>query len=377
MNILPHDKRLSFILQLVMTALVLIGMLYFGIRLKGFRPGNKVQWAHSGVGLSFSRFALAYTDGFFSATSKRLSKDELTIELAIQPGFSNFYGFKFIALVHDGEDKHQLVIGQWRSFLVIMNGNDFSNRHGTPKIYFQLDEKDRIPHLITIVSNKSGTKLILDGTLKKRNPDLFLRYPNRKAMARLVVGNSLNGNNPWIGKILGLAFYDRDLEDDTVLQHYHTWRRTANFSTFKSGRPRLLYVFDEGKGEKAYNKIGDGLDLIVPPWMKVLRIQVLSWPRIENFARTNVVEDILINLAGFVPLGFLFVATITRLEGIDERTALKITLLFAFTFSLCIELIQVWIPSRDSSMLDLIFNTLGAWMGILLFKYGPMSHKKA
>ena len=366
---LPHEKRPSFIFQVVITAFVVIGMLYFGIRLKGFRPGNKVHWEHSGVGLSFNRYAIAYTDGFFSADNDRLSKDGLTIELAIEAEFYNFHGFKFIVLVHDGDDKRQLVIGQWHSSLVIMNGNDYGNRRDTPKIIFKLDVKDRISHLISIVSGKYGTKLFVDGTLMNTNADLILRYPNGNANARLVVGNSLNGNNPWIGKILGLAFYDRVLQDDAQLQHYHAWRRTANFSTFNSQRPRLLYVFDEGKGKKAYNKIGDGLDLIVPQWMKVLRMQVLSWPRIENFARTNMVEDILINLAGFVPFGFLFVSTITRLEGIEEKTASKITLLFAFTFSLCIEIIQVWIPSRDSSMLDLIFNTLGGWIGILLFKY--------
>jgi len=349
---------------------VLIGMLYFGIRLKGFRRGNNVRWSDSGVGLAFQRFGQAYTDGFFSAAGGGLSGNGLTIELAIRPEFPKYSGFRFLVLVHDGDDSRQLVIGQWRSSLVIMNGDDYSNRHRAPKIYFELGGRGSKTHFITIVSNAAGTRLFLDGAMKKRNEELILRYPNRTAPARLVVGNSLNGTNPWTGTILGLAFYDRDLGEDGVLRHFHVWRRAKDFSAFKPDVPRLLYAFDEGKGERIYDKLGNGLDLKVPAWMKVLQAKVLSWPRFEEVASARMIEDVLVNLAGFVPLGLLLIAALGRLEGIGERTVVLATLLLVFSFSLCIEILQVWIPSRDSSMLDLILNTLGGGAGIVLFRWG-------
>ena len=366
---LPRDKRASFLLLLLLTVLVLLGMLYFGVRLKGFRPGNNVHWSSSGAGLVFDRYAQAYTDGFFAPAGSVSSGGELTIELAIRLELPRYSGFRFLVLVHDGEDRVQLVIGQWRSSLVIMNGEDYSNRKRDPKIYFDLNEKKDRPHLISIVSNNTGTRLYCDGALRKRNTELLLRYPGKAAQARLVVGNSLSGNHPWTGTMLGLAFYDRGLDEAAVLRHYRIWRLKPDFEAFLQDGPRLLYAFDEGKGEIVRNQAGNGPDLNLPALMKVLQTKVLSWPRSDEVAGSAMVEDVMVNLAGFVPLGFLLMAILSRLEFGSRRMGPFIATLLACLFSLCIEIAQVWIPTRDSSMLDLILNTLGGSAGVLLFQW--------
>ena len=372
---LSRENRPWFFWLMVLMALVLIVMLYFGIRLKGFRPNNNVQWSAPGTGLTFERFSQAYTESFFSGIGS-INRTGLTIELAIHPRHSRNSRFRMLIMVHDGDDNSQLVIGQWRSSLIVMNGNDYSNRRRIPKIYIELDCDTREPYLITIVSNKTGTRLFLDGALKKSNKDLILRYPGRAAQARLVVGNSLNGSSPWAGTLMGLAFYDHGMEDDVIVRHFQMWRMKRNFCTFKPQAPRLLYAFDEGQGERVYNKLGDGLDLIVPAWIKVLQTGILSWPKREQLERPNGVTDVLVNFTGFIPLGFLLVATLSRLEGIRVRWALLIALLASFLFSLGIEIVQAWLPSRSSSMLDLILNTLGGGMGMLLFRMSCLRNRK-
>lgn len=363
---LLHDKKPIFIGLSVLTVLVMLGMLFFGLRLKWVQAGNNVRWFESGKGLVFQRYAMAYTDGFFSSDYSP-SAAGLTIEMAIQPRFFNHSKVSFILLVHGGQDERQLVIGQYRSSLLIMNGNDYSNRRRVPKIYVQLAENERAPQFIAIVSNESGTMVFLDGVLKKTKGDLRLHYPNSGVQAKMVLGNSLNGKNSWMGTILGLAVYDRDLGDAVVRQHYDRWRLDSSFKALKVDAPRLLYAFDEGGGERVHNQASDDLDLMIPAEVKILAKKVLAWPHFAGVASTRMVADILINLMGFIPLGFLWMAILTCFEGGGGRTGMLTAVMVAFLFSLCIEIAQVWIPTRDSSLLDLVLNTLGGWMGVLIF----------
>lgn len=363
---LPRENRSWFYLLLVLTALVLIVMVYFGIRLQGFRPSNNVQWSASGIGLTFEESSQAYTESFFTGSGSD-SRIGLTIELAIHPRYLSKSSIGMLMMVHDGDADSQLVICQWHSSLIIMNGNDYSNRRRIPRISLKLDPNRYEPHFITIVSNKTGTKIFLDGALKKSNKNLALRYPDGTAQARLVVASSMTGRNSWVGTMMGLAFYDHGLEDDMIAQHFEMWRAKRNFSAFKLHGPRLLYSFDEGQGKRIYSKLGDGLDLNVPARIKVLQTKAFSWPQWEDLGSPNRVKDILINFAGFIPLGFLLITTLSRLEGFRVRRTLLIALIGSFLFSLGIELVQVWIPFRHSSLLDLILNTLGGGFGALLY----------
>jgi VanZ family protein len=176
--------------------------------------------------------------------------------------------------------------------------------------------------------------------------------------------------------MMGLAFYDHGLKNDVITRHFEMWRMERNFSTFKLHGPRLLYAFDERQGKRVYNKLGDGLDLIVPAWIKVLQTEALSWPQWKDLGIPNRVKDMLVNFSGFMPLGFLLITILSRLEGFKVRRALLIALLCSFLFSLGIETVQVWIPHRHSSMLDLILNTLGGGFGALLFLLIRMPGRK-
>jgi hypothetical protein len=87
--------------------------------------------------------------------------------------------------VHNGDDGRQPVIGQWRSSLVIMNGDDYSNKLRSPKINLKLDEQSAKAHLVSIVSNASGTRIFLDSVLKKHSDALALRYPDKRMLGWL------------------------------------------------------------------------------------------------------------------------------------------------------------------------------------------------
>lgn len=77
-------------------------------------------------------------------------------------------------------------------------------------------------------------------------------------------------------------------------------------------------------------------------------------------------SDDTINILGFMPLGIVCYAFLSK-AGTRRRlqSALTTILLGAF-FSLLIELLQFYLPSRDSSLEDVINNILGTAMGVVV-----------
>ncbi len=71
--------------------------------------------------------------------------------------------------------------------------------------------------------------------------------------------------------------------------------------------------------------------------------------------------DAALNFFAYLPLGLL----------LRPRLPFPAAAALAFTLSLAIELLQAFLPSRDSSLRDLLLNTLGGAAGWLLFGFLP------
>jgi hypothetical protein len=72
-----------------------------------------------------------------------------------------------------------------------------------------------------------------------------------------------------------------------------------------------------------------------------------------------------LNVLLFIPLGFGLAAHARR-KGWKGALPLLGTALVSFAFSLCIEVLQIYIPDRDTSWQDLVGNTLGGVVGYVL-----------
>ena len=145
------------------------------------------------------------------------------------------------------------------------------------------------------------------------------------------------------------------------------WQRDKNFSFAEKGKPAVLYLFDERRGKRAFDHGGGKLHLEIPPRMHTLEKIILSPPWIELESNRNYFVDIIVNIIGFIPLGFVLSAILIGINGTSKKPGVLMTVASCFILSLAIEIIQAWMPSRTSSMLDLMSNTSGALIGSVVY----------
>ena len=93
------------------------------------------------------------------------------------------------------------------------------------------------------------------------------------------------------------------------------------------------------------------------PPQEVLNFLFAAWPRYITL------RDVAVNVAAYVPLGFLF--SIACGARIGPALGALAATLAAATMSLAMEATQMFLPARIASNVDLLANTLGALLGAM------------
>jgi len=359
-------KNISLKWWVGLTIAVLLVTLFFGLRFKGHHFSNDVRWLLKQPGIRFQGHGIAYT-GPIKELNKAgdINTNGFSIEIALKPATYHENVFNFLFVIHNGDDGKQLVFGQWRSSLIIMNGDDYDYKRKTKRISLKLAEDSPIPKLVTVTTGKDGTHIYLDGRLARKQRDLTLKIPQGDN-ARLLLGNSVYGKHNWNGDVLGLAVFRYPLSGQDAAAQFKQWFKDKSFLFAKKYQPDMLYVFDEKSGEKVIDHAGGNNDLHIPSKMKIFNKKILSF----SSSGLTLNADFVINLIGFIPLGFFLNATFAKTGGGFKRHGFLITVVFCFFVSLFIEVLQAWIPSRSSDVLDLVLNTLGGLLGAGLIAAG-------
>lgn len=361
---IPLSVKLLFGLFIV----ILSGILFLGLNPKGFSFSNNIHRINNKPGITIGKFGIAYTKPFISSIEVDVFKrNGFSIEIALKPEKHPPKGFNSIIVLHNGNDAAQLLMGQWQTWIILMNGDDYNHKRKSKRISINTASILNKSMFVTITSGKEGTKIYSDGRLLQERKDLTLKIPSGGMNGRLIVGNSVYGAHSWSGDVYGLAIYQHIISAAEVSKHYNTWLGKQNFRFAEKNNPYLLYLFNENNSSGAFDYALGNHHLKIPQQMKILKRKVLSLSFNELSFSLNFIQDVILNLAGFIPLGLILSAISLRINDHKNLHRLLIIVIFGFFLSLSIEIAQSWIPSRSSSFLDLILNTAGTLIGVTIY----------
>jgi VanZ family protein len=188
----------------------------------------------------------------------------------------------------------------------------------------------------------------------------------------LVIGNEATGGRPWLGEIYYAAIYDNALSSREVMIKFETVLskvKSKNSNKMKSTAiPLVRYLFDERLGNKVKDTglNPDKFNLHIPEKIPV-KDTILNLHLIRDLSKNINTIDILLNILAFIPLGFLL-HRLLKLKLEFSLYPVFIVLIVGISISLGCEILQHFLPSRSSSIIDVLTNTLGLILGITINK---------
>jgi len=319
-------------------------------------PLNQVTWLENGNGIRFGDNSTILSSGQLNMNLLP-GEDACSLEILMEPSsieetntFLAFYspGSPIQFAMHQYLDDLGLVrkVAPQQPVTILI-----------PNV-FHLNQ----PVFITITSNNRQS-VYINGVPTGSTSALHLS--RQDLSGQLVVANSPRQNESWGGRLRGIAVYHQSLTAAQIVKHYDNWMKEGKPALSGDEGSSALFTFDEHKGNVVHNKVAPEFNLYIPRRYTLLDPIVLNRPWNEFGLFWGYWKNVLINIAGFVPLGFFcYVYLLLALK--IRRRALLISTVFGTVVSLTIEILQAFLPTRDSGMTDLFTNTLGTYLGALL-----------
>lgn len=277
-----------------------------------------------------------------------------------------------ILTLYDGKYPDVFLIGQWKNHLVVRNRLVEKSSRKPGRFYREVGLRNGLPKdrdvFLTVTSRKDRSFIYINGSLAKEYPYHNLLAGLNSRDNRLIIGNSPSGQGFWPGDIKGLAIYNEALSADEVVGNYLYWMQNDPYSLKKGKGLIALYLFYEQEGRIIRNAVDADDTLSIPDIFNPVRRVAFSQPWQGNLkVSLSLVQDAAINILGFIPAGFIF-AVFLAAHTAWRRPALCLTAIVLGTgLSFMVEFTQAYLPIRDSSVLDLLYNMAGTIVGVLIF----------
>ena len=375
-----QDRSITF--YGVVFLAICVGMLVTGLWPFNFRPVNKVAWLGDKNGVNFyGHGTIVGSNAWNKEQVSHFPDKAISLELWLHP-LKETSGLPCILTLYNEKKPYIFFLGQWKSHLIIRNRTDDPAARKPGKSYQEMGLSNALlkdhDAFITITSGKEGSAIYNNGKLAKSYPRHQLLSGYNGEPIRLILGNLTTGENYWTGYLSGLAVYNKALTAKQISGSYQEWVQKGAPSVEGNGCI-ALYLFDERQGRVVHDHSNSDNQLAIPEIFKPVKLTVLSVPwRHDNFQwNRSFFQDVAINIVGFIPFGFFCAGLLVKTSRFKIFAICLITVLLGFGLSSAIELLQVYLPPRDSSLTDLICNVLGTIIGLILYQATVFSSYEA
>jgi len=321
-------------------------------------PKNNVAWLADRHGLRFSSLGIALSTSSLVWPSPSPDATTLSLEIALRPDINARTNNILTFYTPEAPQRFRLI--QWADSTLLLY-RDFRNEHREMDI--ENTFRPGVPVFITVTAGPRGTAVYLNGVLKQRSTRLQLSRGDLSG--QLVLGTSPLAAETWSGEIQGIALYGAELTPQQISSHFDAWSRGAPQPSPPDEAPFALYNFSERSGNVARDRLGRAPDLSIPASFQIPHKRFLGLPSRDFATSRSFLRDIFLNVAGFMVLGFFF-CLYRATAGSSAKSAALLAVAAGAAISLSIETLQMFLPTRTSSIVDLAANTLGAVLGALL-----------
>ena len=317
-----------------------------------------MAWLENENGVRFGRDGTIWSTGTFPKSNAQ-GEPSCSLEIWLQP--DNVSASGTVLAFYTPENPLQFLLQQYRGLLIVSRQMRESRNQaqiiGTDGVFATTE-----PVFVSLTSGLENTAMYVDGKLARSFPKVRI---GDGCAGELVTGTSPVGESSWSGQLKGLALYQQELTPTEVLLHYQTWTTHGQPDFSGDEHAIAVYLFNERTGNTVHNDLAGRIDLYIPNRFSLLHQRLLNpfWNEFKPSA--SYWDDILVNIVGFIPLGFFFCAYWSSARPI-KRPALT-TVALGLAVSLTIEILQSYLPTRNSGTTDLITNTFGTFLGVRLY----------
>ncbi|OHE21917.1 MAG: hypothetical protein A2X92_00775 [Syntrophus sp. GWC2_56_31] len=363
-----RNPRLLWLICLILLVILLVA----GLWPFNFNARNKVTWLKSQNGVHFyGQGIIVGPDIRNQGQTSPFSEKSITLEIWLRPLLETT-NLPNILTLFDGKSPELFLVGQWKSHLVIRSRWEDPVARIRDKPYREIGFQNGLlknqDTFITITSGTGGTAVYVNGKRIRTYANYNMLADVSEKPLRFILGNSATGESFWIGNLMGFAVYNRVLSATQIFKSHQAWTGEAPPFVPADDRCLGMYRFDERKGATIHNMAASNDTLFIPEVFEPVQRRFLASLRQGFRWNYSYVQDVIINVIGFIPFGFSLSALLLKTIRPRRLSTCFAVVVLGVGLSLAIEVSQAYLPSRDSSMTDVVMNAIGTILGVAIYQ---------